>query len=160
MYPASTVRSTAVQIFCGAPPPKRRILRLRAAGLRLPSRRVSPMPSPKIALNLIASASLVLSAGWLCAQQTSTPSTPQQTPSAQAPASAPNQSQDQTQDQSQPRSAPTLQAPTPAPSPNDQADETCPGPVLHRKTGGEICSSGAPPSATPAGSDDTETATN
>ena len=116
------------------------------------------MPTPKIALNLIASASLVLSAAWLCAQQT--PGTPQQTPSAQAPASAPSQSQDPTQDQTQPRPAPTLQAPTPAPSANDQADDNCPGPVLHRKTGGDICSSGAPPSSAPTPSGDTETATN
>ena len=108
------------------------------------------MPSPKIALNLIASASLVLSSGWLCAQQTQ-----------QAPATAPDQTQTQT-----PSAPPTLQAPAPdkasTPAASDQTADNCPGPVLHRPAdkGGDICSSGAAPMPPSANPDDVETASN
>ena len=94
------------------------------------------MSTPRIALNLMVSASLAFAGSWLCAQQNSSP---QQT--SQAPAAQPAQTQ-----------APAAQ--TPAAS-GDQSSDDCTGPVLHKK-GGDICSSGAPPMPPSSNPDDAE----
>ena len=97
------------------------------------------MPTPRISVNLFVCAALALAGGCLCAQ-TPAPATGAQTqPSAPAAQSAPDPS----------ASTPTLQ--TTSASTDTQTADNCSGPVLHRAPGkgGDICSSGAPPSDAP-----------
>jgi hypothetical protein len=114
------------------------------------------MPTPKISINLLVYAGLALGGGCMCAQSSGTPAAPQTTPpSAPTAQSAPAQQPAQRA----PDLAPAAQ---PAPSANDQVAQNCPGPVLHRPAdkGGDICSSGGPPSNAPAAGsgDDAQTA--
>jgi hypothetical protein len=118
------------------------------------------MPTPKISVHLLVCASLALAGGCMYAQNPATPSAPS-TPAAQTtPQTSP-----QTAPQD-PASAPAQQAggigapAQAAPAASTSVADNCPGPVLHRSAdkGGDICSSGAPPSNAPD-SDDASTAT-
>jgi tetrahydromethanopterin S-methyltransferase subunit G len=127
------------------------------------------MPTPKISVNLLVCAGLAIAGGCLSAQDVfaqnpATPSAPS-TPSAQTTPQTTPQSTPQTAPQD-PSSAPSQQAAglgapaQAAPAASTSVADNCPGPVLHRSAdkGGDICSSGAPPSNAPD-SDDASTAT-
>ena len=99
------------------------------------------MPIRKMPVNLLICATVALASACVYAQSSGTPSTaPAASPSA--PASAPA---DQTKQ------------PTAAASANDQVDQDCPGPVLHRapNAGGDICSQQTPVNA-PGEADQTQ----
>jgi hypothetical protein len=112
------------------------------------------MPTPKISVHLLVSASLALAGSCLYAQNSGNPSTPS-TPAAQT---APENSPSAPAQQGAGVGAPAQTVPAASTSVADN----CPGPVLHRSAdkGGDICSSGAPPSNAPTqDSDDASMAT-
>jgi hypothetical protein len=100
------------------------------------------MPTPRFSFNLFVCATLALAGGSLYAQSSTAPAG-----GSQQPASAP--AAQQTPDA-------TPSAPAPSAPAASQPVENCSGPVLHRSAdkGGDICSSGAPPSNAPKASDE------
>jgi tetrahydromethanopterin S-methyltransferase subunit G len=100
------------------------------------------MPTRKTTLHLLICASVALTGAGLFAQSSTPSSTApaSSTPAASAPGATPD--------------APSAQAPDATQASTTAQD--CNGPVLHRKTGGDICSDGSVPTISGQGSSDDE----